>query len=122
MEPDDDRLDSDEELLLSRCRYLCFDRLGLSDGRLFLFPAVVVVVRRTLDDNPCRLADGGDGDGRIDADIDRFRSLLFDGIVAVDDDIISIVSTLNISGQKLCTTKNGSNLEVEKKKHSNRNL
>lgn len=75
----DDRLDSDDELLLSRCRYCCFDR------RLFF------VVRRIFADNPCRLVDGGEGDGRMDDDIDRLRSLLFDGIVAVADDIISIV-------------------------------
>lgn len=74
----DDRLDSEDELLLSRCRYCFFDRVDVSVRCLF----------RT---KPCRLVAVGDGDRRMDDDIDRFRSLLFDGIVAVDDDIISIV-------------------------------
>ncbi len=93
---DDDRLDSDDELLLSICRYCCFDRLCLSfESRLFFFNNISFLSdRREFDvDKPWRLADGGDGDGRIDDDIGRFRSLLFiveffDVIVAADDDII----------------------------------
>ena len=89
IEFDDDRLDSEEELLLSKCRYCCLDRLGLSDRCFILF-----AVRREVDDKLCRFADVGGGDGRREDDIDRFRSLLFivevcDGIVAVEDDIIS---------------------------------